>query len=161
MNTNCRSRLPQRHRIRQRSRAIHSYDVFNVLTEPDLLNVVDEQLPAHRERLFPPTTTLALFKAQTLNADASCQATIDRHVAEGIANDLSPCSTTTGAYCKARQRLPLLVCVRCCDIPAACSWMRRHTSGDGRHVQWNWWMAQPSRCPTPLTTSGATSPLSS
>ncbi|TAL90294.1 MAG: hypothetical protein EPN69_12760 [Rhodanobacter sp.] len=109
MNTNCRSSRPQRHRIRQRARAIHSYDFFNVLTDPDLLDVVDEQLPAHRERLFPLTTTLMLFMAQTLNTDASCQATIDRHAVERIANDLSPCSTATGAYCKVRQRLPLNV----------------------------------------------------
>lgn len=107
MNPNCRSSRPQRHRIRQRSRAIHAYDFFNVLTNPELLDVVDQQLPAHRERLFPPTTTLSLFMAQTLNADASCQATMDRHVVERIANHLSPCSTATGAYCKARQRLPL------------------------------------------------------
>lgn len=107
MNPNCRSSRPQRHRIRQRSRAIHAYDFFNVLTNPELLDVVDQQLPAHRERLFPPTTTLSLFMAQTLNADASCQATIDRHVVERIANHLSPCSTATDAYCKARQRLPL------------------------------------------------------
>lgn len=107
MNPNCRSSRPQRHRIRQRSRAIHAYDFFNVLTAPDLLGVVDQQLPTHRERLFPPTTTLSLFMAQTLSADASCQATMDRHVVERIANNLSPCSTATGAYCKARQRLPL------------------------------------------------------
>ncbi|UJJ49461.1 MULTISPECIES: hypothetical protein [Rhodanobacter] len=55
-------------------------------------------------------TTLPLFMAQTLNGDASCQATMDRDVVERIANDLSPCSTATGAYCKARQtvrRTPL------------------------------------------------------
>jgi hypothetical protein len=107
MHTNCRSNRSQRHRIRQRSQAIHSCDFFNALTDPDLLDVVDQQLPAHRERLFPPTTTLSLFMAQTLNSDTSCQATMDRHVVELIANDLSPCSTSTGAYCKARQRLPL------------------------------------------------------
>ena len=107
MHTNCRSNRSQRHRIRQRSQAIHSCDFFNALTDPDLLDVVDQQLPAHRERLFPPTTTLSLFMAQTLNSDTSCQATMDRHVVERIANDLSPCSTSTGAYCKARQRLPL------------------------------------------------------
>ncbi|MEP7184353.1 MAG: IS4 family transposase [Rhodanobacter sp.] len=60
----------------------------------------------HRERRFPPTTTLAMFMAQTLNPDASCQATIDRHAVERIANELRPCSTATDAYCKARQRLP-------------------------------------------------------
>ncbi|MBB6248932.1 hypothetical protein HDE80_004007, partial [Rhodanobacter sp. A1T4] len=45
MHTNCRSRRPQRCRIRQRSRAIHAYDFFNALTDPDLLDVVDQQLP--------------------------------------------------------------------------------------------------------------------
>ena len=109
MHNNRRSSRPQRHRISQRSRAIHSYDFFNLLTDPDLLDVVDQPLPPHRERLFPPTTTLSLFMAQTLNTDASCQATIDRHAVERIANDLPPCSTATGAYCRARQRLPLTV----------------------------------------------------
>lgn len=108
MNSNCRASQLQRRRIRGRAQAIHSYDFFNVLTAADLLDVVDEQLPAHRERLFPPTTTLALFMAQALNSDASCQAAIDRHVVERIANELSPCSTATGAYCRARQRLPLM-----------------------------------------------------
>lgn len=106
MHNNRRSSRPQRHRISQQSRAIHAYDFFNRLTDDDLLEVVDQQLPVHRERLFPPTTTLSMFMAQTLNPDASCQATIDRHAVERVANDLRPCSTATGAYCKARQRLP-------------------------------------------------------
>jgi hypothetical protein len=106
MHTNRRSSRPQRHRIRQRSRAVHAYDFFNRLTDDDLLEVVDQHLPVHRERLFPPTTALSMFMAQTLNADSSCQATIDRHAVERVANDLRPCSTATGAYCKARQRLP-------------------------------------------------------
>src|SRR5574337_723 len=106
MHSNRRSSHPQHHRVRQQSRAIHAYDFFNQLTSDDLLEVVDQQLPVHREWLFPPTTTLSLFMAQTLNPDASCQATIDRHAVERVANDLRPCSTATGAYCKARQRLP-------------------------------------------------------
>jgi hypothetical protein len=100
MHTNRRSSRPQRHRIRQRSRAIHVYDFFNQLTDDDLLEMVDQQLPVHRERLFPPTTTSAMFMAQTLNPDASYQATIDRHAVERVANDLRPCSTATGAFCK-------------------------------------------------------------
>jgi hypothetical protein len=55
------------------------------LTDDDLLAVVNQQLPVHRERLFPPTTTLAMFMAQTLNPDAWCQARIDRHAVERIA----------------------------------------------------------------------------
>jgi hypothetical protein len=76
------------------------------LTDDDLLEVVEQQLPVHRERLFSPTTTLSMFMAQTLNPDTSCQATIDHHAVERVAHDLRPCSTATGAYCKARQRLP-------------------------------------------------------
>jgi hypothetical protein len=107
MHTNRRSARLQRHRVRQRSHAIHSYDLFNLLTDSTLLDVVERELPSHRERLFPPTATLSMFMAQALNADASCQATVDRHAVERIANGLTPCSTATGAYCKARQRLPL------------------------------------------------------
>lgn len=107
MNPNCRSAQAQRRRVQQRLRVVHAYDFFNVLTDPTLLDVVDQQSPPHRERLFSPTTTLSLFMAQTLNADASCQATMDRHAVERIANGLAPCSTATGAYCRARQRLPL------------------------------------------------------
>lgn len=106
MHNNCRANTLQRYRVRQHRRAIHAYEFFNALTGPELLDVVDSHLPSHRERLFPPTTTLSLFMAQTLNPDASCQATIDRHAVERMAQGLSACSTATGAYCKARQRLP-------------------------------------------------------
>jgi hypothetical protein len=134
MHPNSRASGPQRCRIRQHSRAIHAYDFFNALTAPDLLDLVDQQSPVHRERLYPPTTTLSLFMAQTLNADASCQATMDRHAVERVANGLSPCSTATGAYCRARQRLPLAMVhsllrytgkqlVEDCDT--ACRWQGR------------------------------------
>lgn len=106
MHPTYRSNRLQRQRVHQRSRAVHAYDFFNQLTDNDLLDVVDQQLPVHRERLFPPTTTLSMFMAQCLNPDASCQATVNRHTVERMANGLSACSTATGAYCKARQRLP-------------------------------------------------------
>ena len=93
--------------IGRHARTLQSYDFFNLLTRPELLDLVDEQLPPHRERLYPPTETLSLFMAQTLSADASCQQAVNRHAVERIANGLHPCSTHTGAYCKARQRLPM------------------------------------------------------
>jgi hypothetical protein len=107
MHNNRRSSRLQRHRIRQRSRAVQSYEFFNLLTDDTLLETVEQALPPHRERIFPPTVTLSMFLAQTLNPDASCRATVSRHAVERIANGLTPCSTVTGAYCKARQRLPL------------------------------------------------------
>jgi len=72
------------------------------LTAPELLGVVDQHASAHRERLYTPTVTLSLFMAQTLNTDSTCQAAVNRHAVERVANGLPPCSTATGAYCRAR-----------------------------------------------------------
>ena len=49
-------------------------DFFNALTGPGLLDFLDARLPAHRERLFPPTETLSMFLAQALSADGSSNA---------------------------------------------------------------------------------------
>jgi len=67
---------------------------------------VEAHLPEHRERLYPPTTTLSLFLAQVLNNDASCQGAVNIHTVERVFSGLSPSSSKTGGYCRARQRLP-------------------------------------------------------
>ena len=48
-----------------------AYAFFNLLTGPQWLERVESLLPAHRERLFPPTETLSMFLAQALSADRS------------------------------------------------------------------------------------------
>lgn len=96
----------QQGRISQHARSIHSYDFFNLLTGPELLERVEQEAPPHRERLYTPMNTLSLFMAQALSPDPSCQYTVNRHAVERVANGLAPCSTHTGAYCKARLRLP-------------------------------------------------------
>jgi hypothetical protein len=96
----------QQGRIGQYARSIHSYDFFNLLTGPELLERVEQEAPPHRERLYTPMNTLSLFMAQALSPDPSCQHTVNRHAVERVANGLAPCSTHTGAYCKARLRLP-------------------------------------------------------
>jgi len=80
---------------------------FNLLTAPELLNTVEALLPPHRERQFPPTETLAMFLAQVLKADPSCQGIVNEAAAHRVIYGLTPCSTSTGGYCRARQRLPL------------------------------------------------------
>jgi len=45
--------------------------------------------------------------AQTLNPDRACQHAVNRYAVDRLANGLQPCSTRTGGYCRARQRLPL------------------------------------------------------
>jgi hypothetical protein len=83
-----------------------AYSFFDLLTDDATLERVDSLLPAHRERRLPPTEALAMFMAQALSADRSCQNAINEFAARRIAGGLSACSTSTAAYCRARQRLP-------------------------------------------------------
>jgi hypothetical protein len=82
-------------------------DFFNVLTGPLLLELTEAHLPAHRERLYPPTVTLSMFIKQALDQDGSCQRAVNGWAAQRVAEGLRPQSVDTGAYCKARQRLPV------------------------------------------------------
>jgi hypothetical protein len=92
--------------VRRGIQSSDSYFFFNLLTDDESLDAVEALLPPHRERLFPPTETLSIFMAQALSADRSCQNAVNDLAAKRIAGGLSPCSVFTGAYCRARQRLP-------------------------------------------------------
>lgn len=96
-----------RTRVTQRVREIEAVDFFNMLTGPELLETTEAHLPEHRERLYPPTVTLSMFMMQALNEDSSCQKAVNGWAARRTAEGLSPRSIDTGAYCKARQRLPI------------------------------------------------------
>lgn len=101
----------QQNRVRGHARNSDAYAFFNLLTGPELFDQVESVLPAHRERLFPPTETLAMFLAQALGADGSCQKAVNDTAIRRLAGGLPLCSTHTGAYCRARQRLPMeMVC---------------------------------------------------
>lgn len=85
-----------------------SYSFFNLLTGPEMLSKVEELLPdAHRKRQFPPTETLSMFLAQAMSEDRSCQKAVNEAAIKRVVGGQSPCSTGTGGYCQARQRLPL------------------------------------------------------
>jgi hypothetical protein len=92
------------HRQIGRSGAV---DFFNLLTGPELLEVTETYQPEHRERLYPPTVTLSMFMKQALEVDRSCQRAVDAWAAQRAAEGLSVHSIRTGAYCRARSRLPL------------------------------------------------------
>ena len=103
---------PNRHIRSQQRRAVRhirktdAYAFFDLLTDDATLAQVESLLPAHRERLLPPTETLAMFMAQALNADRSCQNAINEFSARRVTGGLRPCSTSTAAYYRARKRLP-------------------------------------------------------
>jgi len=48
-----------------------------------------------------------MFLAQALNPDRSCQNIVNDATVKRLTSGLPRCSINTGAYCKARQRLPL------------------------------------------------------
>ncbi|MEO5560417.1 MAG: IS4 family transposase [Dokdonella sp.] len=105
MHPNRRVRSQQR-RTSQQIRKTDAYAFFDLLTDDATLDQVERLLPSHRERLLPPTETLAMFMAQGLNADRSCQNAINEFAARRVAGGLPACSTSTAAYCRARKRLP-------------------------------------------------------
>jgi hypothetical protein len=94
-------------RISRSAEQIGAVDFFNLLTGPELLEMTDALLPEHRERLYPPTLALSMFMGQVLSEDGSCQKAVDGWAAQRAAEGLSVQSVNTGAYCKARQRLPV------------------------------------------------------
>lgn len=99
-------RAKQQRRIRHHIHRSNAETFSNLLTRPELWGEVESLVPPHRKRFFPPTETLSMFLAQTLSADRSCQNVVNDTTVKRVARGLPQCSTHTGAYCRARQRLP-------------------------------------------------------
>jgi len=129
MHPNQRAATQQR--VLEEAARIDTGGFFNLLTGPQLLDHVAALVPAHRERAFPPTKTLAMFMTQALSADGSCcQALADHAVQRAIAG-LPRLSTSTSAFCQARARLPL----------SMISTLARQTGElvtDGAPAWWHW-----------------------
>jgi len=106
MHASHRPALEQRKRVLHYAEDTDSYAFFNLLTGPQLLEGVEHLLPAHRERLFPPTETLSMFPAQVLSADGSCRQAVNDAALKRVIGGLPRCSASTSAYCQARARLP-------------------------------------------------------
>ncbi|MDO3385391.1 IS4 family transposase [Gilvimarinus sp. SDUM040013] len=94
-------------RIKHHQTSADNQCFFNLLTCDSMLDKVEELLPEHRERLFPPTETLSLFLAQAMSEDRSCQRIVNQSSIQRAVFGSRPISTITGGYCRARQRLPL------------------------------------------------------
>ena len=76
------------------------------LPEDQVLDTFDDQGGTFRDRIYTPATTLWTFLHQVLDADHSCEQAVDRLLAYRAAEGLPDCSDDTGAYCRARARLP-------------------------------------------------------
>ena len=104
---NANTHRPQQRFIRSQRAETDCLTAFNLLTDDLLFEELERLLPDHRERLFPPTETLAMFVTQAMSADRSCQNAVNQAAIHRLVSGLPQCSTHTGGYCRARQRLPL------------------------------------------------------
>ena len=81
----------------------------DILTEANILDVLNEHRVRFRDRVFNPVTTIWGFLSQVLSEDHSCRDAVSRIIAHRAANGLPICSPNTGSYCTARSRLPTSV----------------------------------------------------
>ena len=56
--------------------------------------------------LYNPVTVLWLFLSQVIHANPTLATTVENFLAWRLGQGMTPCSTDTGAYARARQRLP-------------------------------------------------------
>lgn len=106
MNASAKPCQIQRKRIQQQAGQMDAYEFFNLLTSPELFDVLEKNLPTHRERRYLPTETLSMFLSQAMSADRSCQNVVNSSAVKRAVTGLQHYNTHTGSYCKARCRLP-------------------------------------------------------
>lgn len=81
----------------------------NALTEQDLQEACDAEdvyFGQGAHNVYTPAVTLWAFLAHCLSASKSCVAAVARVVVLRVALGLTPCAAGSGAYCKARAKLP-------------------------------------------------------
>src|SRR3981081_1229057 len=78
----------------------------DVLTEANILDVLNDHGVQYRDRVFNPVTTIWGFLSQVLSDDQSCRDAVARIIAHRAADGLETCSPNTASYCNARGRVP-------------------------------------------------------
>jgi Transposase DDE domain len=77
----------------------------DVLTEANILDVLNDHGVKYRDRVFNPVTTIWGFLSQVLSDDHSCRDALSRIIAHRAANGVAMCSPNTASYCNARSRI--------------------------------------------------------
>jgi hypothetical protein len=81
--------------------------VFDQVLGEQEIEAIMNELPPHRDRIYPPLETLRLFVCQILSSDRACQDVVGRRLSERVAQGQPVSALGTGAYCDARTRLPV------------------------------------------------------
>jgi len=77
----------------------------DVLTEANILDILNDHGIKYRDRVFNPVTTIWGFLSQVLSDDHSCRDAVSRIIAYRVAQGIRVCSPNTASYCNARSRL--------------------------------------------------------
>src|SRR5688572_10245707 len=77
----------------------------NVLTEANILAVLNDHGVKYRDRVFNPVMTIWGFLSQVLSDDHSCRYAVSRIIAHRAAKGVTVCSPNTASYCNARSRI--------------------------------------------------------
>ena len=83
-----------------------------LLDQKVVTDAIESEGVRWRDCVYTPIITLWTFVYQILDPDHSCQAAVSRLFAYLTSVGGRRCSTNTGAYCKARRRLPLSLILR-------------------------------------------------
>jgi hypothetical protein len=78
----------------------------DVLAAQQVEAVLADEKVCFAERLYTPLVTLWVWLTQVIDPDHSLRQAVAHFVAWRVANQLAPCCSDTGAYSKARTRLP-------------------------------------------------------
>jgi len=103
----------------------------NVLTEANILDVLDDNGIKYRGRVFDPATTIWGFLSQVLSDDHSCRDAVARVIAHQAASGARVCSPNTASYCNARSRLRT-------DVLRTLTMRTAHELQAGTLQEWKW-----------------------
>jgi hypothetical protein len=95
--------------LKQKFEASLGLPLADLLPEKLIEQVLEEQGVESRQTIYTPTVTLWAWLSQVLDPDKSMRNTVARVVSWVGGSGLKPPSSDTGAYSKARQRLPIEV----------------------------------------------------
>ena len=100
--------------LRQQFAQIESDPVTEALGASEMAQILTDEIGCYRERVYQPMVTLRLLIDQVLSTDHACQDAVDQRLSQRVADRQTPCSLSSGPYCKARKRLPLRLPQRLC-----------------------------------------------
>jgi hypothetical protein len=102
-----------------------------VLTEANILDVLNDHGIQYRDRVFNPVTTIWGFLSQVLSDDHSCRDAVARIIAHQAASGARVCSPNTASYCNARSRL-------CTDVLRTLARRTAQELQAGTRPEWEW-----------------------